>query len=56
MHFAHLVVLVGGHCDELGLGENEGVLPSPPPQHVSGLDDVDPGLVAMQRVQDDLEK
>lgn len=56
MDFAHLVVLVGGHCDKLGLRENKGVLPSPPPQHVPGLDDVDSGLVAMQRVQDNLDK
>ena len=51
----YLVVLVGGDREELGLWEDEGVLPSPPPQHVSGLDHMNPGLVAMQRVEDDLE-
>lgn len=51
----YLVVLVGGDCDKLGLGENKGVLPSAPPQHVSGFNYVNSGLVAVQRVQDDLE-
>lgn len=51
----YLVVLVGGDCDKLGLGENKGVLPSSPPQHVPGFYNVNSGLVAMQWVQDYLE-
>lgn len=31
------------------------MLPSAPPQHVSGFNDMNSGLVAMQRVQDYLE-
>lgn len=46
----YLVVLVGGDCDKLGLGENKGVLPSTPPQHVSGFNHMNSGLVAMQRM------
>lgn len=47
----YLVVLVGGDGDKLGLGENKRVLPSAPPQHVPGFNDMNSGLVAMQRVQ-----
>lgn len=52
----YLIVLVGSHCDKLGLRENKRVLSSAPPQHVSGFNYMDSGLVAVQRVQDDLEK
>lgn len=52
---SHLVVLVGGDGDELSLGENEGVLSSTPPQHISGFNYMDSGLVAVQRVKDDLK-
>lgn len=44
----YLIVLVGSHCDELGLRENKRVLSSAPPQHVSGFNYVDSGLVAVQ--------
>lgn len=46
----YLVVLVGSDCDELGFRENKGVLPSAPPQHISGFYYMNSGLVTMQRV------
>lgn len=51
----YLAVLIGGDGDELGLGENKGVLPPSPPQHIPGFNHVNSGLVPMQRVEDDLE-
>lgn len=54
--FWYLVVLVGCDGDKLSLGEHERVLPPSPPQHVPGFDHVNPGLVAVQRVQDYLQR
>lgn len=52
----YLLVLVGGDCHELGLGEDVGPEGAAGElQHVVGLDDVKSGLVPVHRVQDDLQ-
>lgn len=55
----YLVILVGGHGDEGGLGEDvgaEGRVFGAEPVVLVCLHDVEPGLVFVHGVQDDLEE
>lgn len=56
MYVFYLAVLIGSDGNKLCFREAERVLGSAPHQHISGLDHMNPRLVSMQRVEDDLQE